>query len=217
MDDENRTFWFVYGLFFCFFSQVNKYFSAIFFFLLIYVAYQVTGNLNFGLYLFWLGFVIVKFIKIELSLLVSLVVLFFGLIFVGVHENSMLYLKFSFLKSLDIYHLFNVVGAVFIVLPILFCKDIQNKLTGKFLVRLGDLSFSIYLILIFVLYCVAYYIYPYFLSFMGHSFSILFSIIAMIFFTFLVSIQFSRIDRFSINFSKKLSNITYYNFTKALK
>lgn len=194
--------------FLCYINSKKIVFYSVLFFCLI-ISFIVSPLVFLGILAFLIGYFFYHF-NFHLNSFFGWLLLLAGLYFCGAHLNSESYKFLNKLLFNKTYFILNFLGGVLIVFSILKCESIQNLLDRKFLVKLGALSFSIYLIHLSVLYIIGV---PIFNLVYEVSSDFLFassiSIIVSLVFIYFFSVIYSRyIDNYSIKvsnfFSRKL-------------
>ncbi|MFP0401321.1 acyltransferase family protein [Acinetobacter nosocomialis] len=134
--------------------------------------------------------------------------LIIGLYFAGVHNDSLSYLIFIKYLGNKTYIILNFLAGFLIVYGVLFNSKISKFLDNKFLVYLGKLSFSIYLIHIVFIYMIGIPILNILLKYnFSYILSSLFAILVTLLVIYFVSIFYSRfIDELSIKASNKIES-----------
>lgn len=193
----------------------NKKFlrNSIIIIILIYClsSYSIT---KMGLLSFLIGYFIYFYSK-NISLYIAISLLFFGLYLCGVHQSSNSY--YIFYKIADyisnqlperIYNYLNFIGAFFVILSIIKSK-LCSFLNKNYLLLLGKLSFSIYLLHICLMYLLVIPIFNHILLITESYFvSSLASVFLTLFITFSLAIPFSKyIDQMGITFAKNITSI----------
>lgn len=187
--------------------QLKKYYIFLLLFLLI--SLSISKVFFLGMFSFILGHFLYKIKNINAYLAIFLLIV--GLYFIGFHKTSTsyhyIYSAMNYSKKTYDYTIF--LGALFICISTLKSTFFSNLLSIRPLVKLGELSFSIYLIHLFILYIIGIPIMNFIYNFYNISFyfSAFISSSSTIIFTILVSFIFHKyIDVFSIKISNTFSN-----------
>lgn len=132
----------------------------------------------------------------------------FGLYLAGAHNGSASYQWIYSVLGERTYEYCNFFAGVCIVYSILMSPKLSAQFDHKFLVWLGKLSFSIYLLHLIVLYVIGVPTFNYLLSLgLDYSVSAIAASIVFIGGTLCFSVYFSRwVDQCSISVSQRLSN-----------
>lgn len=189
----------------CFFYD-NKRNMIFTLFLSLTFSFWISPLVFLGIFSFLIGFCI-YFFNCSLGEKISCFLLLLGIYFCGVHNNSFSYSLIFYYFNNYTYFIFNFLGGVLIVFSVLKSQFIQNGLNNKFLVKLGELSFSIYLTHLFVMYLVGIPLFNFFYKLTGvFLFSSFISVITSLFFTYFFSIFYSKyVDQTSIKISNYLA------------
>lgn len=91
----------------------------------------------------------------KISTPISITFLLIGLYFAGIHSTSNSYTLFTSILGTKTYVLLNFLAGIFIVYSVLMNETLSKILDKKALVKLGSLSFSIYLLHIPLIYIIA--------------------------------------------------------------
>lgn len=111
-----------------------------------------------AMYSFVIGCLVYLYGK-KIPTTLAVIMLLFGLYCAGYHDTSAPYQIFADIFHKRAYSLLNFFAGIFIVIPILLNTKLSNTLNKQPLVKLGELSFSIYLIHIPMLYLICVPIY----------------------------------------------------------
>lgn len=196
--------------FLCFFNNKKIYFYT-FLLVSILLSFFISNLVFLGIVSFIFGFYF-YFVKHDLSRWLSLLIIVIGLYLCGVHNNSYSYQLFYNLFNNKTYFILNFIGGILIVYSVLKSKWIQDKLDNKFLIKLGELSFSIYLIHLFAMYIIGVRIFHFTFNF-TNSFvvSSFICIVTSLVSTYVISLIYSRyVDKLSLRFSNFLVNKTKF-------
>lgn len=107
-----------------------------------------------GIYAFIFGCFIYLYGK-KISTIISILILIIGLYFAGVHYTSKSYYIFAEIFGTRCYIILNFLSGILIVYSVLMSNSVSEFLDKKPLVKLGTLSFSIYLLHLPIMYLVA--------------------------------------------------------------
>lgn len=133
--------------------------------------------------------------------------LILGLYFAGIHTNSSSYELFNKALGSKSYTLLNFLSGILITYGVIFNQKVSNFLDKKYLVTLGKLSFSIYLIHVICIYVIAVPLFNFFFLSLNYVLSaLLASLIAIISTIFLSSIYCKYIDELSIKVANKIES-----------
>lgn len=159
-----------------------------------------------GITCFVLGMFIYFYGK-KISLKLSLPILILGLYLAGTHNTSYSYQWIYGLFGNNSYAWMTVVSAPLIVYPILMSEEISKALDKKWLVFLGKLSFSIYLLHLLIIYLIGLPLYNLMLPVFGFLISSIIASILTITVSILVAIPYSHyVDDFSIKVGKAIES-----------
>lgn len=196
---------------YCFFylktEKMNILF-AIMFVMFIFSFYEIYKNTqNLGYISFFIGcFIYVYNIKInkKLAFFLFAIGLYMSGVHIGsdsykfIHENELIY----GINKKNIYHIFNFIGGTLIVISVISGGIFVNFLSGRYLIKLGELSFSIYLLHLPVIYLVGIGSFSMFNGVLGFWLCTLLSSFLVIFSTIFLSVFYSKyIDSLSIKVS----------------
>lgn len=189
----------------CTHSKINPFLNAIIF-LIISVFTVIFSKLTAMAFLsFWFGFVIFKFKFVLKNTMLQYMSLVVGLYFAGAHNDSESYLFISYFLGDKTYAICNGISGIFIVMFFFSNKKSQDFLNKNWLVKIGHLSFPIYLIHMSAIIIGVNYIFPLLESKLN------FDLAAIIcsFFVFVIMYCMAKpmvlIDRLSVKLSKKLN------------
>ncbi len=173
-------------------------------------------------YAAFLSGVLIYLIKIKLSpkagilILLTPPFLLAGLFFCGYITNGAFYKNFNYLmsikidgRSIDNYTLFNNIAGVIIIFSIIKTDFLSRILSHKFLVRMGALSFSVYVLHQPILYVTCPYIFN-FMSAYGieYSHAALIASVITVPIVYVLSIPYHNyVDIFSVKISNNIKNI----------
>ena len=115
------------------------------------LAYTISQTVLLGVISFILGMGLFLY-AVELSTVVSVLLFMLGLYFCGAHNSSLSYQLFSHFLGEQTYDYLNFLGGFLIVYVVLKGKWLAHFFDHRFLIVLGKLSFSIYLIHLAILY-----------------------------------------------------------------
>lgn len=188
-------------------QKIKKFYFLIFLFLII--SLSISKIFLLGILSFILGMTIYHMKNINKYL--SLLLLILGLYFIGFHKTSIsyqfIYKASNYSKKSYDYTIF--IESLFITYAILKSHYLSQILSQKFLIKLGELSFSIYLNHLVVLYTIGIPVFNFFIKNLEQSFffSAITSSLITIFTSIIFSILFYKlVDKYSINISNKLAN-----------
>lgn len=173
------------------------------FLLLSLFSFLIGGaSLSLGFLCFWFGFVIFKFdIKIKNKYL-CLLTFVVGLYLAGAHNDSWSYSLISSVLKGKTYIVCNFISGIMIVLAVYSNDMVQKRLNNKHLVKLGHMSFSIYLIHLSVISLVCYYFYNPILAYLGAEYTAIILSIFVILVSILLAKPMIYVDNFSVKVSK---------------
>ena len=142
-----------------------------------------------------------------LKLWSALLLFLFGLYLAGAHNSSASYQWIFALLGERTYDYCNVFAGFIIVYSILMSRDLSAKFDQKFLIWLGKLSFSVYLLHLIILYVVGLPVFNYALSMgLSYGWSAIFASVIFIVLTLFVAEFYSRwIDQFAIHSSQQFA------------
>lgn len=188
------------------FSFENKRNMVLILILSLLFSFYISPLVFLGVFSFLIGFCI-YFFNFSLGKVLSCFLLLLGIYFCGVHNNSFSYGFLSYYFKHYTYFVFNFFGGVLIVFTVLKSQFIQDNLDNKFFVKLGELSFSIYLSHLFVMYLFGVPLFNLFYKLTdGFLFSSFISIVFSLFVTYFFSVFYSKyVDQKSINISNYLA------------
>lgn len=135
----------------CYFYGKLPIFCGIFLLLSVFTAYTISQTVLLGLLSFVLGMGLFLY-ALELSTTISILLFLLGLYFCGAHNSSASYQIFTQFLGEQTYDYLNFIGGFCIVYAVLKGKRLAQFFDQHFLVFLGKISFSIYLIHLAVLY-----------------------------------------------------------------
>lgn len=183
----------------------NKYFAIIFAILIVVLSTLIISKLfAYGMICFMIGMLFYLTQK-KIGLAIALPMLLVGLYLAGIHNTSASYTFILNTIGDRSYRILSIASAPLIVYSILMNEQISKFLDTKFLVYLGKLSFSIYLIHLLVIYLVAIPLFNYLLPTFDFLLSSVIACIFTLIITFLVSIPYSTyIDDLSIKVGKMI-------------
>ena len=169
-------------------------------------AFFISLGFSFGIACFAIGVLFYLYGR-KINFITGLIMLFIGLYLAGIHNTSFSYQWIHNILGDKSYNLISIVSAPLIVYSILMNEKISEILDRKFLVFLGKLSFSIYLLHFLVIYIIALPLYNFLLPNLDFLMSSIIACISTIIVTFLISIPFSNnVDDLSIKVGKKIEN-----------
>lgn len=146
----------------------------------------------------------------KISTPISITFLLIGLYFAGIHSTSNSYTLFTSILGTKTYVLLNFLAGIFIVYSVLMNETLSKILDKKVLVKLGSLSFSIYLLHIPLIYIIAV---PSFNFIFQLSQSYLIAVVLasclLVIVTFILSHFYTKyVDQLSINIANKIERIS---------
>lgn len=196
--------------FLCFLNN-NKFYFYIFLLSSILLSFLISNLVFLGVVSFIFGFYF-YFVKHNLNKWPSMMIITLGLYLCGVHNNSYSYELFYKLLNNRAYFILNFIGGTLIVYSVLKSKWVQDKLDNNFLIKLGELSFSIYLTHLFAMYIIGVKIFQLTFNFTdSFVISSFICIISSLIFTYVISLIYSKyVDKLSIRFSNFLVNKTKF-------
>lgn len=201
---------------YCFFytktEKMNSLF-ALMFILFLFSFYEIYNNTkNLGYISFFIGcFIYIYNIKINKNIAIFTFIL--GLYLSGIHIYSDSY-AFIYKNNLiygvnkgNIYNMFNFAGGSLIVFSIISGGLFIKALSNKYLIKLGELSFSIYLLHLPMIYLVGIGTFSTLNNSLGFWYGSLLSSLLVILVTILLSIVYSKyVDNLAIRISAYIGN-----------
>ena len=188
-----------------YFFKINRtFFHFLAIFLPLFFLINTSQKFSLGIYSFVIGMYIYLYgKKITIAPAISLLIL--GLYLAGVHTTSNSYKFFYLILGSNTYILLCFVSGSLIVYSILMCDSVSKKLDNTFLVFLGKISFSIYLLHMILIYAIGVPVFNSLNKF-DHNTSVLISCASTLVATVVFSVPYSNfIDRLSINLSNKIA------------
>ncbi|MCG9631700.1 acyltransferase family protein [Vibrio sp. Isolate30] len=182
--------------------KIDQKANCLLFLLLSLCAYAIETRLSLGFLCFWFGFTVYNFnIKIR-SNYMGYFLLFLGLYLAGAHNESMSYGIIANLLGNKTYGICNLLSGFIIVWVVFSNENIQRALNKDYLVKLGKLSFSIYLIHLSVIILVCYFFYNNLLGYFSYNVTSIILSGLIVFLTVILSKPMSKIDDLAVKFSK---------------
>ncbi|MCH7313836.1 acyltransferase [Acinetobacter sp. ANC 3882] len=135
----------------CYFYGKLPILCGIFLLFSVITAYTISQTVLLGLLSFILGMGLFLY-AVELSTTISILLFLIGLYFCGAHNSSASYQVFTQFLGEQTYDYLNFIGGFCIVYAVLKGKWLAQFFDQRFLVFLGKISFSIYLLHLAVLY-----------------------------------------------------------------
>jgi len=194
---------------FSYISIKNKVFSSILFLVLSLLTVLISRELAIGFLCFWFGFNIYKFNFVFKNQTFSLVLFFLGLYFAGAHNTSESYYFIYMLFGDYTYSLSNIIAGFLIVVSVMSNDKIKRILSNKMLARLGELSFPIYLIHIFVMSISVYFLYGRMTFITNADIKNLVLCFIIISLSIFLSRFMLKVDELSVSFSKRLKIVKF--------
>lgn len=204
----------LFFLLYLYHHQKNAFFLASL--LIPCLAYYWRGQgFCFGISSFIFGMYIYLYAK-PLKNYSAVIMLLIGLYFAGAHNTSAAYSWVYHFLGESTYDYCNFIAGILIVYSILMNPLLSKRLDHPFLVWLGKLSFSIYLLHLLMLYLICIPLFNLFSSWQwNYSLSVIVSAIAAILMTLWVAQGYSRyVDQFAITVSNWLANTVLRKVSK---
>lgn len=182
----------IFTLFFLFFSLLASIFVSKIFFL--------------GILSFVFGMLIQLYVR-SIPDFLGVSLLLFGLYLCGAHNDSYSYLFFSNFLNSNTYTALNFFGGLFITLSVLKTNIMLKVLDREFLIYLGKISFSIYLIHIIIIYAIGVPLFNFFVNYFTFIQSALLASLINFLLTLVFAVLYSKyVDDFAIKISNKIIN-----------
>lgn len=157
-----------------------------------------------GIICFFFGFICnIKYNQINFKF--PLLCLLLGLYLGGVHVGSQSYSIINDILKSKSYVICNMASAILVFLFVIRSRNTKKILGNSFLVKIGQLSFPIYLIHMPVMIFMTAKLFPVIYNGFNYNESVAISALAIIVVTFILSIPFYKIDKFSVKVSKNIA------------
>lgn len=167
----------------------------------------IPSSLGSGLFAFYGGYLFCIYGRV-IPLKIALPVLLFGLFLAGAHNQSYSYSLIATLLGTKTYSLCNFMSGFFVVYAIIFNDKLNMFFSGKALVFMGKVSFSVYLIHMPILSTFGIYAFNILFQYTGvYHWAAVGASLLTILSVYLCSIMFYRyVDAQGMNFSNFFAN-----------
>ncbi|WP_158657993.1 acyltransferase family protein [Agarilytica rhodophyticola] len=167
----------------------------------------IPSSLGSGLFAFYGGYLFCIYGRV-IPLKIALPVLLFGLFLAGAHNQSYSYSLIATLLGTKTYSLCNFMSGFFVVYAIIFNDKLNMFFSGKALVFMGKVSFSVYLIHMPILSTFGIYAFNILFQYTGvYHWAAVGTSLLTILSVYLCSIMFYRyVDAQGMNFSNFFAN-----------
>lgn len=189
-------------------KYINKYYISAFFLCSVFASYAISAKFAGGLFCFWVGFnMYISDLKIR-GIPLSIAALLLGLYLGGAHDGSHSYAWIEHFLKGRTYFVCNIIAGVLIVWSVHSCEPFQRALSTKWLIWLGQKSFSIYLFHMSAIILFSYVAFDYLNKILGYDAAAILSTFIILILTLLASAALSFVDDYSVSLSKSVGTKT---------
>jgi len=144
----------------------------------------------------------------NVKLRISILILLLGLYCAGAHNQSLSYNYFYTIFHSKTYLILNFVSGITIIYSIIFNSTFNKFFSKDFLVKMGKISFSAYLIHLPVMRFIGVPFFIFYYKFLPYDYSAILASITSLILTYVLSLLFyNYIDKVSLKFTNVLINL----------